>query len=180
MAKTIMQNEIWKDIPNYEGLYQISNLGNVKRVLFVNNITTKPQNKILKPTSNGNGYLIISLHKNGKRKNYYIHRLVAETFLNNPNNYNEINHKDFNKKNNKVDNLEWCCRQYNVNYSINNMKKPKVNCKKTNTGEKYIRYRYNHYCLGMYIDNRKKYISFNFDTLKEAVNKRDEILKGVV
>lgn len=169
--------EIWKDIQGYEGLYQISNYGNIKRILFVNNITSKPQDKILKINSNGNGYLIKSLCKNGKKKNHYIHRLVAQAFIENPNNYKEINHKDFDKHNNIAENLEWCSRIQNVNYSKNNMKKPKTKCKKTNTGEKYIRYRHNRYCLGI---RKDKYISFSFKTLEEAIKKRNEILKEVV
>ena len=101
--------EIWKDIIGYEGLYQISNLGNVKRI-------TK-NCKILKQSDNRNGYKLVGLCKNNKRKNYYIHRLVAIAFIENKENYKEINHKDNNKSNNIVDNLEWCNRNYNVKYS---------------------------------------------------------------
>jgi len=103
--------EIWKDIPNYEGLYQISNLGNVKS-FYKNNI----KGKKLKFGTTRKGYLFVILRKNKKGKLYTIHRLVALTFIPNPHNYLEINHKDENKKNNRVDNLEWCTHKYNANY----------------------------------------------------------------
>lgn len=101
--------EIWKDIKDYEGLYWVSNLGNVKS-----------KRKILKPI-NGE-YLRVGLSKNGIQKTITIHRLVAETFINNENKYNYVNHKDENKHNNNVDNLEWCTNVYNINYGKRNEK----------------------------------------------------------
>lgn len=103
--------EIWKDIKDYEGLYQVSNLGNVKALDRIIKDSTRERTQrlkshILKPTDNGRGYQIVSLNKNG-RKNKYVHRLVAETFIDNPDNKKEVNHKDLNKKNNCVENLEW-------------------------------------------------------------------------
>lgn len=114
--------EIWKDIKGYEGLYQVSNLGNVKslkrQVYAGKNRLRWQYEKILSTNkTNGNGYKIVSLSKDNKSKNKYIHRLVAETFLNNPNNYKYINHKDENKDNNCVDNLEFCTAQYNATYN---------------------------------------------------------------
>ena len=105
--------ERWTNIKGYEGLYLISDLGNVKSLR--NNKTRKE--KILRLIRINSGYLIVCLSKNGERKNYYVHRLVAEAFLPNPKNYPEVNHKDENKSNNCVDNLEWCDRQYNIDYS---------------------------------------------------------------
>lgn len=109
--------EIWKDIPNYEGLYQISNLGNVKSLYRIANNNHIIHEKILKPQENYNGYLIVNLYKNNKMKAKLIHRLVGKTFIDNPNNYNYINHIDKNKSNNNIDNLEWCTQSYNVIYS---------------------------------------------------------------
>ena len=107
--------EIWKDIKGYEGLYQISTNGDIKRVW-------KSKETICKPSLDSNGYKQITLTKNKKRKSYKIHKLVAITFINNKNNYKEINHKDENKLNNNVNNLEWCTRKYNCNYGNRNYK----------------------------------------------------------
>lgn len=104
--------EDWKDIKYYEGKYQVSNLGRVKSL--GNNKSKKE--KILKPGKNKFGYLYVILSKEGIHKNFQLHRLVAQAFIENPNNYPIINHKDENKLNNKVDNLEWCTQKYNINY----------------------------------------------------------------
>jgi hypothetical protein len=93
---------------------------------------------MLNPWDNGNGYLVVSLSNRQKRKNYYVHRLVAEAFLYHPKNENYINHKDYNKRNNHVDNLEWCTQKHNVDHSREHMRKPRSKCKPSNTGEKYI------------------------------------------
>ena len=105
--------EEWKDIKNYEGLYQVSNWGRVKSL-----ITDKNRRKrILKQHNRGNGYLFVVLTNNEHQsKNISVHRLVAETFLPNPENLPEVNHIDENKENNRVDNLEWCDHTYNINY----------------------------------------------------------------
>lgn len=171
--------EIWKDIKNYEGLYQISNLGRVKNLeRKVNDYrgekTRTIKEKILSPFDNGNGYLAVTLVKNKKRKNYYIHRLVAFSFLSNPNHFGYVNHLDYNTKNNEVSNLEFCTQKTNVNYSAKNMKHRK-NVTHTNTGERYICYRKNKCVYRVIIDN-KEYPSFK--TLEEAIKKRDEILNG--
>lgn len=99
--------EIWKDVKGYEGHYQVSNKGNVKSIK--NGI-------IMIPSITKFGYKRLSLCKNGIIKNKVIHRLVAEAFIENPNNYDIVNHKDENKLNNFADNLEWCDRKYNTNY----------------------------------------------------------------
>lgn len=106
--------EIWKDIEGYEGLYQVSNLGRVKSL--GNGNSNKSKNKTLKQQLSHKGYPMIGLCKNGKPKRFSVHRLVAEAFLPNPNNYDQVNHKDENKTNNCISNLEWCTPQYNVNY----------------------------------------------------------------
>ena len=103
--------EEWRDIKDYEGLYQISNLGRVKSL----NYNRTKKEKILKPR-NSQGYLHVTLVKNSKCKGFTVHRLVAMHFIENPNNYPEVNHKDENKQNNKVENLEWCTDKYNKNY----------------------------------------------------------------
>ena len=106
--------EIWRDIKGYEGKYMVSNLGRAKSL----NYNNTGKEGIMKPQDNGDGYLFVQLCKDGKVKNCRINRLVAMAFLPNPNNLPEVNHKDENTKNNRVDNLEWCTRQYNVDYSL--------------------------------------------------------------
>ena len=108
--------EIWKDIPEFKGFYQVSNIGRVKSLDRVDSNGRKRPMKILQLNPDSDGYLIVGLHKNGKCKTAKIHRLVAEAFIQNPNRYKEVNHKDENKKNNSVENLEWCTTQYNLTY----------------------------------------------------------------
>lgn len=104
--------EIWKDIPGYEGLYKVSNLGNV---LSLNNYR-RSNSKILKQHISKSGYHSVVLSKNQIKKTYRVHRLVAMVFIPNPDNLPFINHKDENKANNCVDNLEWCTDDYNRHY----------------------------------------------------------------
>ena len=105
--------EIWRDIKNYEGLYQVSNKGNVRSIKF---------NRILnmKLSLNNKGYYIIKFRKKGKQVAYLVHRLVAKAFIPNPNKYPCINHKDENPQNNNVNNLEWCTYKQNNNYGKHN------------------------------------------------------------
>lgn len=110
-------NEIWKDINGYEGIYQISSHGRIKSLLFKNGTVCKEKEKLLRPTDNGRGYLLIRLCKEGVQKNFYIHRLVAEAFVEKIEGKNEINHIDGYKKNNNADNLEWCNRSGNLKHS---------------------------------------------------------------
>ena len=101
--------EIWKDIEGYEGDYMVSNLGNVKSLKY-------GKERILKPRTSRKGYLSIGLHKGKIREQWKIHRLVATYFIPNPDNLPQVNHKDENKANNCVSNLEWCTQEYNINY----------------------------------------------------------------
>ena len=119
------ETEIWKDIEGYEGLYKVSNFGNVLSLRH-----KKP--KLLKPYNNGKGYLLVDLRNNNKpRKTISVHRIVAQAFLPNPNNYPVINHKDENPLNNNVNNLEFCTIYYNTHYgtAIDRMSKKLINRK---------------------------------------------------
>ena len=107
--------EIWKDIEGYEGRYQVSSLGNVKSLNHGGHGYSK--NLCLK--KNTNGYLQVELYKNGTKKMITVHRLVAQAFIPNPDDKRIINHKDENKHNNAVWNLEWCDTAYNNRYSWN-------------------------------------------------------------
>ena len=113
--------EEWRDIKGFEGYYQISNMGRVKsveRTVWDSRGYYKTiSEKILKPYAGGDGYLQLNLSKDGKVEKPLVHRLVATAFLENSEGYKEINHKDENKQNNCVDNLEWCSRSYNNRYN---------------------------------------------------------------
>ena len=102
--------EIWKPIKGYEGLYEVSSFGNVRKI--ANNKTCK-QKSISKRADVG-GYYQVGLYRNGIRKFYRVNRLVAIAFIENPHNKPEVNHKDGNRTNNKVANLEWCTRSENA------------------------------------------------------------------
>ena len=111
--------EIWKDIKGYEGLYQVSNLGNIKTLqkeIKCKKNSYLSKEKICKPSLDSSGYRQIVLTKNKIRKSFKVHRLVAQAFIPNPNNLPQINHKDENKQNNYIENLEWCTNLYNSRY----------------------------------------------------------------
>ena len=108
--------EIWKDIKGYEGLYQVSNLGRIKSLPRETNNQFSWCERILKLKKTKFGYLVACLKVNGKDSFKSVHRLVAEAFIPNPLNLPQVNHKDEDKSNNRVDNLEWCDAVYNMNY----------------------------------------------------------------
>lgn len=118
-----MKKEYWKPVVGYEGLYEVSNWGRVKSIRF-------GKERILKPFTNKDGYLLVTLSKNGTHKKFQVHRLVALHFLPNPDNLPEVNHKDENKLNNNAENLEWCNRKFNINYGTRNKRIGKSNSKK--------------------------------------------------
>ena len=106
--------EIWKDIDGYEGLYQVSNLGNVRSLNWgrrgiIRNLYLKKHNK---------GYLHVELANDGAKKAFTVHRLVAMAFIPNPNNYGFVNHIDEDKTNNNAENLEWCAQSQNMKHTI--------------------------------------------------------------
>lgn len=108
--------EIWKDIKGYEGYYKVNNLGIVKSYHTQNH--KKPI--ILKPIKSHNGYLQFNLMKNKKRKITLLHRIIANSFIPNLENKPCVNHKDGNKLNNNIDNLEWCTYQENAIHAWKN------------------------------------------------------------
>lgn len=110
--------EIWKPIPKYEGLYEVSNLGRVRSLdrIKPNSGGQIASGAIKSLVDNGRGYKVVSLYRNNIGSMKYVHRLVAEAFVANPHNFPEVNHKDENKSNNTACNLEWCTRVYNNNY----------------------------------------------------------------
>lgn len=115
-----MIEEIWKPIERLEGYYEISNKGRIRSldrmVSGCYGSTQLKKGQIMKPIKMPNGYLAQGFYFNGKHRQYYIHRLVAKAFIPNPENLPEINHKDENKENNCIENLEWCSHLYNIRY----------------------------------------------------------------
>ena len=115
--------EVWKDVPDYEGLYQVSNFGMVKRlqrkIPYGYGMRNIPE-KVLKNNVNECGYLYVRLHKGAKSKNHKIHRLVAQAFIENPEHKRCVNHKDGNKQNNFVENLEWATHSENMKHAADN------------------------------------------------------------
>lgn len=108
--------EIWKDIEDYEGVYQVSNIGRVRSLDRKNSIGRRVSGRILQSGDNGEGYRMVVLTKNGKCKTKKVHRLVAMAFIPNPDNKPVVNHLDETQDNNNVDNLEWATVKENVNY----------------------------------------------------------------
>ena len=113
--------EVWKDIPHYEGQYQVSNLGRVYSI--------KSGIFLSQKVKTNDGYLTVKLYGNGKSKREYVHRLVALAFIDNPKGLPQVNHKDENPENNNVSNLEWCDCKYNNNYGHHNEKSSNSRCK---------------------------------------------------
>lgn len=111
-----MDKEVWKDIEGFEGLYKISSLGRVYSLSRTSSNGTPIEGHYMCIADNGNGYKWVCLWKDGNSYYRYVHRLVAAAFIPNPNKLPEINHKDEDTANNRVDNLEWCDRRYNILY----------------------------------------------------------------
>lgn len=167
----MMVKEVWKDIKGYEGFYQVSNLGNVRSLERI--VCYSDGRKIKYPSQKrkfgiNDGYLFVPLRKNGKAKNKYVHRLVAEAFIDNPYNKKYINHKDYNRANNIYTNLEWVTAKENTAHSLCHFDKNKIPL--PSSGQRYIRWRRKR---GIYeIVVKQKYIG-SAKTLEEAIKKRD-------
>lgn len=105
--------EIWRAVVGYEGLYEVSNYGNILSLNYRN--TGKA--RLMKPSVRSNGYLQVCLSSGNRKSSIKVHRIVAEAFISNEKGYSEINHIDECKTNNHADNLEWCSRKHNINHS---------------------------------------------------------------
>lgn len=156
-------NEIWRPVVGYEGLYEVSNTGRVRRVSDL---------MVLK-FSDSRGYYGVHLRKDGKRKTFRVHRLVAQAFILNPDGLPEVNHIDENKSNNSVDNLEWCDHKYNSLYGTRLERIRKTRLKRgLNTGltrQEYMKkYREDHPVgYHYYREYEKAYYEKNRERIKE-------------
>lgn len=115
-------SEIWKTVDGFEGRYEVSSFGNVRSL----NYHREGRTRILKPGKDHNGYQVVHLCKDGHTKHFQVHRLVAEAFIPNPGNLPQVNHKNEDKTDNQVNNLEWCSPAYNNNYGTRNERATKT------------------------------------------------------
>ena len=180
-------NEIWKDIPGYEGYFKVSNLGNFKSldriVKYKNDGTRVYPGKPLKVEQMQDGYCRIVLMKNSIKKRYMCHRLVAETFIPNPNNKLFVNHINGIRSDNSVSNLEWCTQEENEQHSIKVLGKTmkgktaskKVYCKELNCYFKSMRqavdYLGNRACnegIKKAIEAKRPYHGYTFSFVDES------------
>lgn len=156
----------WKLIEGFDGIYSVSNYGEVR-----NNKT----GKLMKLRKNEKGYLRTNLTKNGNQKSVRVHRLVAQAFIPNPENKPQVNHIDFDRENNCVNNLEWVTNKENTQYSVCNRIFSGQQKKRNNkTGERNISHYNGFYVVRIY---GKKYVSKSFKNIDDAKQWRDLRLK---
>lgn len=158
--------EQWKDIIGYEGLYQVSNLGRVKRLAG----KRVKQERFIVTSNNGLNYLFYNLWKNNKVKKAYVHRLIAEAFIDNPENKRCVDHKDFNPLNNSIDNLQWATQSENVHKQRREKSKKSLCpgvywCKQTKNW------------LVKIVKNEKTYFAGRFNLEKEAFEAYSNLAK---
>lgn len=161
-------NEIWLPVKNYEGYYEVSNLGNIRSLDKIQRAKKNPyfvKGKPIKSRNHPCGYKMVNLWRLSIRNSFLVHRLVANAFIPNPNNYPQINHKDGNKKNNIVENLEWCNNSINVTHALNTgLNKRRVKLKDTETGIVYES-----------ITNAAKELNINLQTFRDRLIGRSKI-----
>lgn len=175
-----MTEEKWKEIKGYED-YLVSDKGRVKKKELTRTVKDShggymvrhDKERFMTATDNGHGYMIISVRKSGKRKNFYLHRLVAEAFIPAEPGKKYVNHIDYDPKNNVVSNLEWCTQKENIHHSLEHLCKPKnrlgVTC------EKYISYRKDRKEYRVHVPHTKEY---RFHDLESAVKCRNEVMRN--
>lgn len=166
------ENEKWEAIPEYEGLYKVSDRGRILRLSkWDGHGRYIPTEQEVRATDNGHGYKVVGLYKDGKRHNAYVHRLVALAFCKKGEGKDVVNHKDHDRGNNAASNLEWVTQEENVRYSSGLMRKRHKS--NSATGERYISLRNGRYRITI---DRKEYPTKA--TLEEAIEFRDMILRG--
>ena len=125
-----MTEEVWKDLVGYEGLYQVSDFVRVRGLDRLDSIGRRREGRVLKYGYTNEGYKMVLLYKNANSVKFLVHRLVAQTFIPNPDNKPQVNHKDETQGNNNVNNLEWVTASENVNYGTRNERMAKTHYKK--------------------------------------------------
>ncbi len=177
------EREIWRPVPDYEAVYEVSNFGRVRsltRTRMVNNShggvsPRTDRGRLLALGDNGNGYVFVQFRSNGKRRNYYVHRLVAEVFIGKPENGEfVVDHLDHNRRNNYAGNLEWVTQKENIQRSKELMRHPKKRCMVSSTGEKYI----SRYKDGYRVNIGWANVCKQFKKLGDAVSYRNEVMQG--
>jgi len=161
-----VEREEWRPVAGYEGFYEVSNLGNVRKV-----------QQMMRPADNGNGYLRVNLTKDGKSTTYYVHRLVAKAFCENADDSKSVNHINHVTTDNRAENLEWLTQKENVQYSAGRMRKPRRTAKVSNTGEKYISESKRRVKRKFVVNIKPLHIRRGFETLSEAVAFRNHVLR---
>jgi hypothetical protein len=168
--------EIWKDIPEYEGMYQISNLGNVKSQHY-NHMSGRKPGRLLKVTLMKTGYMSLELRMNDTNKRHLIHRLIAEVFIPNPENKPNVNHINGIRNDNRIENLEWCTQSENILHAFKMGTKvptgPKKGTKPWNTGKALSnqhKEKLSKAKLGKSSPRRKKVINTNTNFIYNSLN----------
>ena len=160
--------EEWRAVPGYEGLYEVSNMGNVRNVR---------RNKLLRLLKTNNGYIRVFLCKNGIKTGFQVHRLVSEAFIPNPNNLPQVNHKDEDKTNNNVDNLEWCTAKYNLNYGTARIRSRNTKIKNGYVNEENVGLSREEYMKKYYEDNRENLREQNREYREKNREKHKEYMR---
>lgn len=177
-----MTEEIWRPVVGYEGLYEVSSYGRVRSLDRYDNRNCFRKGELMN-FFYGCGYLKVVFSKNGIVKKYLVHRLVAQAFIPNPDNLPQVNHKDEDKTNNMVDNLEWCTAKYNINYGTSKERRIetliKIGQYKTGLSRKDLGNI--EYCHQYYQKNKdklkeykKKYNSKYYQENKERISERQK------
>lgn len=175
--------EEWRSINGYEGLYEVSNLGRIRSLdRYVSHSKNSDykvlrRGKILADADNGSGYRYISLIKDGTKKNYYVHRLVADAFLERETGQTEIDHKDHNRANNRASNLQWITHRENIQRSAHLMRGIRKSWKVPASGEKYIRKRERRNKVSYSVEISILKTCKTFSSIEEAIKYRNEVLE---
>lgn len=173
--KHLDSQEQWKPIKGFTGRFLVSSAGRVASTKFRADSREYSEKRIKALGDNGRGYLQVSIC----HKNYYVHRLVAEAFIENPNGFSQVHHIDANTKNNTADNLAWVTAGENIRHAKSSMRRPKAVSKESATGQKYILLRVGSdgtQRFRVYI--RQLHFCKQYLTLDDAIRARNEVMQS--